>query len=213
MKLVRLSSWGMCAVVLAFFVTASKCPRPSEFLAKPFDARPNASTQPVTSEEWRKVGDWMKANNCARRYEFVDHLPDSPFKEHAEQLMADRIRMIERVKYADLRNALVNQVQAQDQIFALQIEYRRNRRGEKPVVEMKKAVERLIDAEVAERNARADHLHADAVQLLQKKNDPVFIARQAQSYFNSADRPRALRSPGELGTGSDGDSADADVAR
>lgn len=211
MKLVRLSSWGMCAVVLAFFVTASTPPRGTQSVARPLDGRPNASTQPVAHDEWARIGEWMRANHCAVRYESVDHLPDSPVKEHLELLIAERFHMIERVKDSDIRKALIEQVQAQDRIFALQIAYRRNRKGAKPIAEMKSAVQDLLHAEAAERNARAARLRSEADQLQAKANDPTFITHVAQAYINTADKARALRPPGEPGPPSEGESHAADV--
>lgn len=213
MKLVRLSSWGLCAVLLAFFVTAATPRHGTLSLAKPFEGRPNASTQPVSSDQWAKVGEWMRANNCGRRYDFVDGMRDGPKKEKAKELITERFRQIDRIKDPDVRNAVIQQLQAQDQIFALQIQYRRNRKGGKPLAEMKAAVEKLIDATVAERNARAAHLHAEAEQMAQKRKNPEFITREALSYFNTAEKPRPFHSSGEHGSGGDAtESTEADVA-
>lgn len=209
MKLVRLSSWGMCAVVLAFFVTASTPPRAGQSFAKPVDGRPSATTQPVIPEEWAAIGKWMSDHHCEARYNFIDGLQDRPLKEKAEKLIAERFRMIERQKDSEVRDAMIAELQAQDRIFALQIEYRRSRKheklGEKAMGEMKTAVANLIDA-------RVTHLEAEAKQLQRRKNDPQFIAHQAQSYLNNAE-PRQLRSQGELGVGSGSESSDADVAQ
>lgn len=213
MKLVRLSSWGMCAVVLALLVIASTRPKASQSLAAPFQGRAAASTQPVNPEEWAKVGDWMRANNCARRYEFINNRLPGPFKARAEQLITERFRNIQRVMDPDLHKALVAELQAQDQIFWLQIEYRWNRRQrEKPMAEMKAAVEKLIDAQVAERNARLAHLQTEVNDLLKRKNSAQYITQQAMNYFKNAEAQRQLRSRGELGAENSDESSDADVA-
>jgi hypothetical protein len=216
MKWVRLSSWGIGAAALAF-LAITPAPHagknPEKLLERPAPSK--TDSEPVGADEWEKLGAWMETNKCARRYQFVNRLPDGPLKDHAKQLMAERFRQIDRIKDPALKLAVIGEVQAQDQIFGVQIDYRRpDRKSAQAIGAMRKAVENLIDAEMAEKSARAARLQTEVQTLREKKKQPEFVENLVKNYLNRAANPRALRSPGELSPGSSpGDTSEADVPK
>ena len=214
MKWVRLSSCGIVAAMLAFLATAST-PHAAKNPEKSIDGRGAAAkpdSQPVGTDDWEKLGTWMKNNKCLRRYLFVDHLPEGPLKEHAKQLITDRIRQIDRIKDPALKAAVIAEVRAQDQIFGVQIDYRRaERRSALAIGAMRKAVENLIEAELAEKTLRIARLQADLRSLQEKQKQPEFLDNLIMSYLNRAANPHSLRSPGGLGDSSSSTES-ADVA-
>lgn len=202
MKLVRLSSWGILLALVAFLALGSQ-PHAAKNPEKGLDGRPapnKVDAGPVGDEEWSKIGDWLKQQHCARRWKFVDEqLPKGPTKEIAKQLIAARYRQIERLKDVALKNALIDQVRAQDDIFDLQITYRGTPKSSEGLTKMKAAVGRLIDAEAAEKTARADRLKIEANEWKQRKNNPEFMNNLATRYLERKN-PRAIHSPGESGS-------------
>jgi hypothetical protein len=205
MKLVKLSSWGIVLVLLAFLAVGSR-PHAAKNPDKALDGRPapsKADAGPVGDEEWKRIGDWLAERKCALRWKFVDNLPAGPTKETAKQLIAARYRQIDRLKDGPFKAALIDQVRAQDEIFGLQIKYHRAPKSGEALAAMKEAVGRLIDAEVAEKYARANRLQTEATEWKQKKSQPAFMNNLAQRYLNR-ENPRGVHSPGETGSpGSD----------
>jgi hypothetical protein len=205
MKLVRLSSWGIVLVLLAFLAVGPR-PHAAKNPDKALEGRPaagKADAEPVRPEEWKKIGEWLSQRKCALRWKFVDNLPDGPTKETAKKLIAARYRQIDRLKDGPFKTALIDQVRAQDEIFGLQIKYHRAPKSGEALTAMKQAVGRLIDAEIAEKTARADRLTTEANEWRQKKSQPNFMNGLAQRYLNR-ENPRGVRSPGETGSpGSD----------
>jgi hypothetical protein len=205
MKWVRLSSWGIGAAMLAFFAIAST-PHAARNLEKFIagrGAQSRVDSEAVSDNEWEKLGAWMETNKCARRYQFINRLPDGPQKDHVKQLMAERFRQIDRIRDPALKSAVVAEAQAQDQIFGVQIDYRRpDRKSVQAIGAMRKAVENLIDAEMAEKSIRAARLQTEVQTLREKKKQPEFVDNLAKNYLNRAANPHALRSPGEPGPGS-----------
>lgn len=215
MKWVRLSSCGIFVAVLAFLATAS-VPRAAKNPDKPFDGHSpaaKADSQPIGPDEWAKLGNWMKTNACRRRYLFVDRLPEGPLKDHAKQLIIDRFRQIDRMKDPALKAAVIAEVQAQDQIFGVQIDYRHaERKSNQAIGEMRKAVENLIDAEVTEKTLRIARLQADLHSLQEKQKQPEFVDNLIKSYLKRAASPHSIPSPGSLGDRSNSSTESADVA-
>jgi hypothetical protein len=205
MKLVRLSSWGIVLVLLAFLAVGSQ-PHTAKNPDRALEARPapaKADAEPVSAEEWKKIGEWLDQRKCALRWKFVDNLPEGRTKETAKQLIAARYRQIDRLKDGPFKTALIDQVRAQDEIFGLQIKYHRAPKSGEALTAMREAVGRLIDAEIAEKNARVSRLQTEAAEWKQKKNQPNFMNNLAQRYLNR-ENPRGVHSPGESGSpGSD----------
>jgi hypothetical protein len=212
MKLIRLSSWGIGLALVAFFAMTSH-PHFAKNLEKELQGRPAPSkgdAEPVGSEEWVKIGKWMEAHSCALRYQFIDGLPEGHTKETAKQLIAARYRQINRLN-GEAQAALIKQVQAQDQIFGIQIKYRRTPKSPEAVSAMRDAVANLIDAQVAERGVRLKHLQIEINQLQQDRKQPEVIDKLARNFLNRATNPRALHSPGELGSDRTSEPSDAET--
>jgi hypothetical protein len=198
----------MCAVVLAFFATAS-APHKAESLAKPGDARPNASTQPATTDEWERVGNWLSENQCDQRYQFVKNLPEGPVKKKARDLLITRVHQIEQIKDPARKKAVIDELRAQDQIFALQIRYRFSKSSPEAADAMRKAVANLIDAQIAERQAQLDRINDEMNELKKRREHVDGIA---QGYLNQMQiRRRLLHPQGQLNPGTDEEAHEAEV--
>jgi hypothetical protein len=209
MKLIRLSSWGMCAVVLAFLITASP-PHKMATLAKPGDGRANATTQPAPTDEWERVGQWLKDNQCDRRYQFVKNMREGPVKDNARGLLIRRVRQIEQIKDLDRKKAFIAELRAQDQIFAVQIRYRFSNASVEATDAMRKAVASLVEAQIAERQVQLDRINAEMAELKQREQ-PDHLDAIAQSYLHQAQiRRHLLHPPGQINATTEDESHDAE---
>ena len=179
MRWIRLVALLICAVPLALVTSGPLHPqaaaRPNLGEREPGIGRDGA---PYTSEEWNKVSMWMSVN-CPNRLKFIDHMENGSMKEHAKQLIVERYRQIEHTAYKPLADAFLNEAQAQDQIFGAQIRLRDARRGKEVPervaarADLRKAVNKLIDAELQEKGARITHLQGEIEHLQKNRNTLV----------------------------------------
>lgn len=215
MKLARMSSWGTGAAVLAL-LTAALVTRKADTLAKPGDGRPNATTQPVSADDWKKVGQWLKDNHCDQRYQFIDDRLPQGRRLKAERLLINRVNQIQQIKDPDRKKAVIAELQAEDQIFAAQIAYRNNPSSETAANDVKQAVANLVDAQLAERNVQLNRLKAE-VKRLQSEVDDLAEKKQdrinqiARGYLNQVqNRPHLPHTP-KVGADGETESHNAEV--
>jgi hypothetical protein len=219
MKLLRLSSWGTCAAALALLAANAGWPNVGRSLARPPEGHSNPATEPAGSAEWKTVGEWLREYKCDQRYDFVNHLHDGPVKENARKLIVNRFHQIEQIRDPERKKAVIAQLQAQDQIFTIQIGAR-GKSSPEAEAQMRSAVEKLINAQIAERTVQINRITAQLNRVKAEMDDLKARTKAdrldaiAQNYLNEAGaRPRRLRSPDETKSDPEGGATNADVKR
>lgn len=216
MKLAQISAWGTGAAVLALLAAASVT-RKANTLAKPGDTRPNATTQPVGADEWAKVGQWLKDNQCDQRYQFIDDRLPAGRRQMAKELLIRRVHLIQMIRDPDRKEAVIHELQAEDQIFSAQIAYRIKPSTE-AAEDVKQAVAHLLEAQLAEKTVQLKRLQTELIRVqteikdLKDKKQPDRLEQIAHGYLNQAQiRPRVLHPPGEVGAEGETESHNAEV--
>ncbi|HSU65896.1 MAG TPA: hypothetical protein VLJ39_03405 [Tepidisphaeraceae bacterium] len=136
--------------------------------------KPLKTAQPVSDAEWSEIEKWM-ATNCPNQLNFMKELNDkNGQQEHARHLIAQRYRAWNRAADAATKDAMLAQVRANDEIFGYQILFKqvkadRNRRHEVRE-KLRTAVRHLIDAQLAEKNARIAKLQQEVATLQSTKD-------------------------------------------
>lgn len=208
MRLLRLVAVGACLFVLAFAGAGLRTR-----LAKPgADAKAPAATrdpQALSPQEWRDISEAMRPIR-PEQFKVLDNMSEGPQKEKARQLIADQYRRFKSV--ADpLREALVNEAKAQDQLFGAQLRLRNLKRvsrgarlDEEAFAEAKagvqQAVATLFDTEIAEKKVRIARLRSE-VDRLQKdvdhmeKNKPTVVDNWTNRLIGQGGRNAIEASP------------------
>jgi hypothetical protein len=139
-----------------------------------------------TDQEWSNVLQWMQQHS-PNRLKFLQG-PMSGNKAQllqARQLIWNEYQVLQAVRYRQLREAMVAQAEAQDQVFGAQIALRESRqshnadREEAAQHALKAAVEHLVDGEQTVVQTRIEKLQRD-LERLKKNHDQ----RVTQIYRN-----------------------------
>lgn len=177
MKLSRVVAWMLCGTPLLMAAdsplarrTQRPDPPPRISSPKPADGDADAATGDET--KWEQVQVWM-ARHCPNRMQFLERrMSINPRLEQARKLMIRRYDQIQNVRYAPMQNALINELEAQDQIFGGQIELRRSRGDRaaeaKAEADLHAAVTRLFDGRLAIKRIQIKR-HQDEIDRLSRE--------------------------------------------
>lgn len=174
MKLKRVVAWLLCGAPL---VLAADSPAPQ------FPAHTDADTRSVQAasaddsdsttpqeREWERVESWMK-EHCPNRVRFLHLIRVASRQDQARKMMIERYNQIQRVQFKPLREALIRELEAQDQIFGAQIEMRQAGRRRDTTLQstadadLRTGIDRLFDAQQARRRARLQQLKEETKRI------------------------------------------------
>lgn len=174
MKLRRVVAWLLCSAPMVLAADSSAPPgstRP-DTAARQAEVGSNDETasSPAQDREWQRVERWMQ-EHCPHRVAFLELMPLPSRREQARRMMIDRYNQIQRVQFPPLREAFIQELEAQDQIFGAQLAMRRAMRRRDPAMQstadadLRAAVGRLFDAQQARRRARIDQLAQESKRI------------------------------------------------
>jgi hypothetical protein len=159
--------------------------------------------------KWEQVQAWM-LQHCPHRMQFLQRMPANPRLSTARAMMIRRYYQIQRVPYPPMRRAMINELEAQDQIFGAQLALRVARRNHNPMGEAKAeaelhaAVTRLFDGQLEIKRVQVRR-HQDEIDRLtraledQEKHRDQLVDNWFRNMRNRADNaaggPPASRGP------------------
>ena len=207
MKPNRVVAWVLCAAPMVL-AADSHVGRPSspgevapETRSAPAEPTDGSPSQAAEERQWQQVESWMK-EHCPNRMSFLQKMPAAHLQFQARRRMIEGYMQIQRVQYPTLRQALIAQLEAQDQIFGAQVEMRQaTRRGDpalqsKADADLRTAIGHLFDAQQARRHARLQQLKeetkrvGDELERQDRLHDQLI-----ENWFNNM-KSNAARMPG-----------------
>lgn len=196
-KTTRILAFLLCAAPL---VTAADRPTPYQQGPGGFGRMPGEGFRPFRGDfgpqpSWKEVADWM-AVHCPNRFHFLDRMGPQA-QGMAKQLMMDRYRMLQRVRFKPIRDALTTEAEEQDQIFGATLDLRHaadthdKAREASAQDALKEHVKKLFDAQIAEKQARIANLQQQIEN--QKKNESRMVEQWVKRMHNQATREEDRR--------------------
>lgn len=187
MRFFRPAVLGVCTVALA--LAAGRAGHHVVALAADGKSAPAArDPQAVTPQEWVEIIQWMQQVRPAQ-YKVLNAMGDGPQKEKAKQLIAEKYRQIKRINYAPLRDAVIAEARAQDDLFGAELKFRiakrsgvRANRLDEARAEVQAAVANLFDAQIAEKRVRVDRLQNEIDRM--QKNKTTYVANWTNGITN-----------------------------
>ena len=174
MKAIRMIGWVLSTAVLAAGAEQARPHRTLQASGADKAASENRaqrgmrSDRPPTDQEWANVIQWMMKHSPNRLAFYQTRMPRQQAQlQQAKQLIWNQYQTLQAVNYPPLKDAMVAQAEAQDQVFGAQIALRESQTSHSAEQQdqareaLRTAVRKLVDGEQHVIEARIEKVQKD----------------------------------------------------